>query len=135
LQAWKWLAEPKLNERSWCSRQGLHLHWRRSQRRVSSFGLRELLRRAITWILQPVLPRQEFFTKEIHSLLRGVKWSQPRVLPSAELAYDACLSAGSIAVLADDCYEPTSRIAPNWFAYRAKASLTMLWGPNGTRVR
>ena len=25
----------------WCSRQGLHLHWRRSQRRVSSIGLRE----------------------------------------------------------------------------------------------
>ena len=25
------------------------------------------------------------------------KWSQSRVLPSAELAYDACLSAGSIA--------------------------------------
>jgi hypothetical protein len=28
------------------------------------------------------------------------KWSQSRVLPSAELAYDACLSAGSIAMLA-----------------------------------
>ena len=25
----------------WCSRQDLHLHWRRSQRRVSSVGLRE----------------------------------------------------------------------------------------------
>lgn len=30
------------------------------------------------------------------------EWSQSRVLPSAELAYDACLSAGSIAILADD---------------------------------
>jgi len=25
----------------WCSRQGLHLHWRRSRRRVSAVGLRE----------------------------------------------------------------------------------------------
>ena len=25
----------------WCSRQGLHLHWRRSRRRVSAIGLRE----------------------------------------------------------------------------------------------
>jgi hypothetical protein len=28
---------------NWCPRQDLHLHWRRSQRRVSSVGLRELL--------------------------------------------------------------------------------------------
>jgi len=27
----------------------------------------------------------------------GARWSQSRVLPSAELAYDACLNAGSIA--------------------------------------
>src|SRR5690348_16641252 len=29
--------------------------------------------RRATWILQPVLPRQEFFTKEIRRLLRGGK--------------------------------------------------------------
>jgi hypothetical protein len=49
------------------------------------------------WSLQPVMLRQEFFTKEIRRLLHGGKWSQSRVLPSAELAYDACLNAGSIA--------------------------------------
>ncbi len=55
------------------------------------------LREQNEWSLQPVMLRQEFFTKEIRRLLRGGKWSQSRVLPSAELAYDACLSAGSIA--------------------------------------
>src|SRR2546429_7460265 len=30
----------------WCSRQDSHLHWRRSRRRVSSVGLRELLAQA-----------------------------------------------------------------------------------------
>ena len=48
-----------------------------------------------------MLLRQGFFTKEIRRLLHGGKWSQSRVLPSAELAYETGLSAGSIAVLAD----------------------------------
>jgi len=82
-----------LQAEKWCSRQDSHLHWRRSRRRVSAVGLREQWK----WILQPVLPRQEFFTKEIRRLLRGGKWSQSRVLPSAELAYETGLSAGSIA--------------------------------------
>ncbi len=34
------------------------------------------------------------------------KWSQSRVLPSAGLAYDACLNAGSIA-------EPSLGVAPS----------------------
>ena len=63
------------------------------------------LREQMEWSLQPVLLRQEFFTKEIRRLLHGGKWSQSRVLPSAELAYDACLSAGSIA-------EPSLGVAP-----------------------
>ena len=50
---------------------------------------------------------------------RPKKWSQSRVLPSAELAYDACLSAGSIA-------EPSLVVAPSSLAYRASASLEML---------
>jgi hypothetical protein len=64
------------------------------------------LRRANTaegqdWILQPVLPRQDFFTKEIHRLLRGGgKWSQSPVLPRTKRAYETCLSAGSTAMLA-----------------------------------
>ncbi len=42
------------------------------------------------------------------------KWSQSRVLPSAELAYDACLSAGSIAILVDGHLklEPSLGVAP-----------------------
>ncbi len=36
------------------------------------------------WILQPVLPRQEFFTKEIRSLLRGGKMvAVPGAAPGA----------------------------------------------------
>jgi hypothetical protein len=53
-----------------------------------------------------VLPRQEFFTKEIHRLLCGGKvavrkHSQSPVLPRTQRAYETCLSAGSTAVLAD----------------------------------
>jgi hypothetical protein len=41
------------------------------------------------------------------------KWSQSRVLPSAELAYETGLSAGSIAVLADvEKLKPSPGIAP-----------------------
>jgi len=50
-----------------CSRQGLHLHGRRSQRRVSALGLRERTK----WILQPVMLRQDRFTKAIRRLLHG----------------------------------------------------------------
>ena len=49
------------------------------------------------WGLPPVLPRRDFLTKEACGCRKEAKWSQSRVLPSAELAYDACLSAGSIA--------------------------------------
>ena len=55
----------------WCSRQGLHLHWRRSRRRASALGYASCWRSATRWSLQPVLPRQEFFTKEIRRLLPG----------------------------------------------------------------
>jgi hypothetical protein len=42
-------------------------------------------------------------------------WSQSRVLPSAGLAHETCLSAGSIAVLADghQNLEPSLGIAPS----------------------
>ena len=97
-------------------------------------GLRELLAQCHKeWSLQPVMLRQDFFTIEIRRLLRGGEWSQSRVLPSAELAYDACLSAGSIAMLAHGhrCewrskVEPSLGIAPSSLAYRASASLEML---------
>jgi hypothetical protein len=32
---------PSVQFRNWCSRLGLHQHWRRPQRRVSALGLRE----------------------------------------------------------------------------------------------
>src|SRR2546425_865341 len=63
------------------------------------------------WSLPPVLPRHDFFTKEIHRLLQGgvnglpsrssesEGWSQSPVLPWAQRAYDARLSAGSTAVI------------------------------------
>ena len=60
-----------------------------------------------------MLPRHDFFTKEIHRLLQGgvnrwpasrssksEGWSQSPVLPWAQRAYETCLSAGSTAVLA-----------------------------------
>ena len=81
----------------WCSRQESHLHWRRSRRRVSAVGLREQKK----WSLQPGMLRRGFFTKEIRRLLHGGEWSQSPVLPWAWLAYDACLSAGSTAMLAN----------------------------------
>jgi len=46
-------------------------------------GLRELLAQCHKeWSLQPVLPRQEFFTKEIRRLLHGGKMV---AIPSAAL--------------------------------------------------
>ena len=60
------------------------------------------LRRATIWSLQPVMLRQDDFTKVIRRLLHGGgvavrKHSQSRVLPSAELAYETGLGAGPIA--------------------------------------
>jgi len=84
----------------------LHLHWRRSRRRVSAVGLREQK----NWILQPVLPRQDFFTKEIRRLLRGgYEWSQSPVLPWTERDYETHLSAGSTAKVK---VEPSRGVAP-----------------------
>src|ERR1022692_3615335 len=54
------------------------------------------------------------------------KWSQSPVLPWARLAYDACLNAGSTAVVLN--LEPPPGIAPNWLPYQRSASLKMLWG-------
>ena len=88
----------------WCPRQDLHLHWRRSQRRVSSVGLRELLAQGQDWSLQPVMLRQNRFTKAIRRLLHGGKWSQPPVPPRKRQAYETRVSTGSTAV--------TTQIAP-----------------------
>jgi hypothetical protein len=49
------------------------------------------------WGLPPVLPRRDFLTKEACGCRKEAKWSQSRVLPSAQLAYETGLSAGSIA--------------------------------------
>src|SRR5438477_12961946 len=67
------------------------------------------------WVLQPVLPRQEFFTKEIRRLLRGgTRWSQSPVPPRTQRAYETHLSTGSTAVLADGdhCAWPPNNGAP-----------------------
>jgi len=55
------------------------------------------LREQMEWSLQPVMLRQEFFTKEIRRLLHGGKWSQSPVLPRTQRAYETHLSAGSTA--------------------------------------
>ena len=87
-----------------CSRQDLHLHWRRSRRRASALGYASCLRSAINWNLPPELPRQGFFSKENYRFGnfshggRHANASQSPVLPRAWLAYDACLNAGSTAI-------------------------------------
>jgi hypothetical protein len=101
------------------------------------------------WWAATVLPRVLRFKRPLHhSLMLAARkmacravarqsegWSQSRVLPSAELVYETGLSAGSIAVLADGHLgtrppklDPPPGVAPSWLAYRASASLTMLWG-------
>jgi hypothetical protein len=85
----------------------LHLHWRRSRRHSTRanalcIGLRE----QSGWSLQPVLPRQDRFTKTTHRLLHGGKMavrkhSQSPVLPRTQRAYETHLSTGPTAVLAD----------------------------------
>ena len=70
------------------------------------------LREQMEWSLQPVMLRQEIYTKEIRRLLHGggngltsrswqnEGWSQSPVLPRTERAYETHLSAGSTAMLA-----------------------------------
>ena len=69
------------------------------------------LREQSEWSLQPVMLRQEFFTKEIRSLLHGGKvavrkHSQSPVPPRTQRAYATHLSAGSTA-------EPSLGVAPS----------------------
>ena len=63
------------------------------------------VRSAKEWSLQPVLLRQEFFTKEIRRLLHGGKMVAIPSAAPAQLAYETYLSAGSTAV-------PSPGIAP-----------------------
>ena len=51
------------------------------------------------WWAATVLPRVLRFKRPLHHslMLAARKWSQSRVLPSAKLAYETGLSAGSIA--------------------------------------
>ena len=66
------------------------------------------LREQSEWSLQPVMLRQEFFTKEFRSLLHGgEKWSQSPVLPRTQRAYETHLSTGPTANV-----EPSPGIAP-----------------------
>jgi hypothetical protein len=56
----------------------LHLHWRRSRRRASALGYASKME----WSLQPVMLRQNRFTKAIRRLLHGGKMV---AIPSAAL--------------------------------------------------
>jgi hypothetical protein len=86
----------------WCSRQDLHLHWRRSRRRASALGYASYWRRAIMEPPAGAAPTKLHY-KGNPSRCIGTgkrKWSQSPVLPWTERAYETCLSAGSTAVLA-----------------------------------
>ena len=67
---------------------------------LSRFGIGT--ERQKKWWAATVLPRVLRFKRPLHHslMLAARKWSQSRVLPSAKLAYETGLSAGSIAVLA-----------------------------------
>ena len=100
-------------------------------------NLQAAAKRQKSWWAATVLPRVLRFKRPLHHslMLAARKWSQSRVLPSAELAYETGLSAGSIAMLAHGHpgtrppkVDPPPGVAPSWLAYRASASLTMLWG-------
>jgi hypothetical protein len=106
---------------------------------VACFGAAELATRYADgegWWAATVLPRVLRFKRPLHHslMLAARKWSQSRVLPSAELAYETGLSAGSIAMLAHGHLdhtatlemEPPPGVAPSWLAYRTSASLEML---------
>ena len=95
------------------------------------------LREQMEWSLQPVLLRQEFFTKEIRRLLhegenrlsavaRSEGGSQSPVLPWARLAYDACLNAGSTAGMENEHLGGTlaNRCAP--FGFKNRVGLVTL---------
>jgi hypothetical protein len=63
----------------WCSRRGLHLHWRRSRRRVSTVGLRER-RKLGRWI---------------NGFLDGWEMEPPAGAAPAELLYKTSLRAAA----------------------------------------
>ena len=64
---------------------------------LSRFGIGT--ERQKKWWAATVLPRVLRFKRPLHHslMLAARKWSQSRVLPSAKLAYETGLSAGSIA--------------------------------------
>src|SRR5580765_4565883 len=78
------------------------------------------LREQMEWSLQPVMLRQEFFTKEIRRLLHGggngapcrsstsEGWSQSPVPPRTQRAYETHLSTGLTAKL-----DPSPGVAPD----------------------
>ena len=85
----------------WCSRQDLHLYCRRSRRRASALGY------ASEWMEPPVgvAPTSFLYKRNPQAAAERqsgghANASQSPVLPRAWLAYDACLNAGSTAVLA-----------------------------------
>src|SRR5260370_42344693 len=87
--------------------------------------LQPAAKRQKKWWAATVLPRVLRFKRPQHHslMLAARKWSQSRVLPSAELAYETCLSAGSIA------FSKTGALTRSCtglkLAYRARASLTI----------
>ena len=81
-------------EENWLPGLDSHQHGR--LQRAVSYKLDDP---ATKWWAATVLPRVLRFRRPLHHslMLAARKWSQSRVLPPAELAYETGLSAGSIA--------------------------------------
>ena len=92
---------------NWCSRQDLHLHWRRSRRRVSALDYASKLNGASSRCCSGRISLQ----KKSAGCCMEAKWSQSLVLPRARPAYDACLNAGSTAIVLK--LEPPPGVAPS----------------------
>ena len=100
---------------NWCSRQELHLHWRRSRRRASALGYASCLRSATK--MEPpagAAPAGLLYKRNPQAAAWRRKWSQSPVLPWTQRAYETHLRAGSTAVLANGpkTMEPPPGVAP-----------------------
>jgi hypothetical protein len=90
----------------WCSRQDLHLHWRRSRRRASSGWATRAKG------MEPpagAAPARILYKRNLQAAA-GRRGSQPRCSRGCEIL------------------EPPPGVAPSSFPYQRNASLKMLWG-------
>jgi len=91
------------------------------------------------WWAATVLPRVLRFKRPLHHslMLAARKWSQSRVLPSAELAYETGLSAGSIAkwIPHPELHRARTRVPGECIADNALGALKMVGARRLARPR